>query len=215
MSNSPGFRGGAIGSAVPKSFSSSPNSGAPFQRTCQTASVDSVLPSNSIDFSFNRNVANPFAAIFGSVITHPTAVTTRGRSPSLRASCWPAVFVVANLCSKKKPVATMRYVAGNFGQQSAIRMQIPRTIARNERGRRQRNNLRQDNSRRSHQRQSDKWLTRRAQQFHSAEVFAYPTLAAQAAMCALMRPRSLARLLASAARRNFSRAGPIRGSAGH
>src|SRR6266576_795873 len=58
MSNSPGFRGGAIGSAVPKSFSSSPNSGAPFQRTCQTACVDSFLPSRSIDFGLCRIVAN-------------------------------------------------------------------------------------------------------------------------------------------------------------
>jgi hypothetical protein len=91
--------------------------------------VDSVFPSNSIDFSLSRKVANPLGAIFGSVITHPTAVTTRGRSPSLLASCWPAVFVVANLCSRKKPAATMRYVAGNFGQWSAIRMLIPRTIA--------------------------------------------------------------------------------------
>src|SRR5215211_695641 len=129
MSNSPGLRGDAIGSAVPKSFSSSPNSGAPFQRTCQTACVDSFLPSSSIDFSLSRNVANPLGAIFGSVITHPTAVTARGRSPSLSASCWPAVFVVANLCSKKKPAATMRYVAANFGQQSATRIQIARTIA--------------------------------------------------------------------------------------
>ena len=129
MSNSPGLRGGAIGSAAPKSFSSSPNSGAPFQRTCQTACVDSFLPSSSIDFSLSRNVANPLGAIFGSVITHPTAVMTRGRSPSLSESCWPAVFVVANLCSRKKPAATMRYVAGDFGQQSATRMQLPRTIA--------------------------------------------------------------------------------------
>src|SRR5437763_16058026 len=54
MSNSPGLRGGAIGSAAPKSFSSSPNSGVPFQRTCQTACVDSFLPSSSIDFSLSR-----------------------------------------------------------------------------------------------------------------------------------------------------------------
>jgi hypothetical protein len=129
MSNSPGFRGGEIGSAVPNSFSSSPNSGAAFQRTCQTARVDWFLPSSSIDFSLSRNVANPLGAIFGSVITYPTAVTTRGRSPSLSASCWPAVFVVANLCSRKKPAATMKYVAANFGQHSATRMQIARTTA--------------------------------------------------------------------------------------
>jgi hypothetical protein len=39
------------------------------------------------------------------------------------------VFVVANLWSRKKPAATMRYVAVNFGQQSPMRMQIPTTIA--------------------------------------------------------------------------------------
>src|SRR5215831_5387727 len=129
MSNSPGFRGGLIGSAVPKSFSSSPNSGAPFQRTCQTAREDSFLPSNSIDLSLSRKVANPLGAIFGSVVTHPTAVTTRDRSPSFSTSCWPAVFVIASLCSRKKPDATMRYVAANLGEQSKNTMQIPTIIA--------------------------------------------------------------------------------------
>src|SRR6266581_3514652 len=156
MSNSPGLRGGAIGSAVPKSFSSSPNSGAPFQRTCQTACVDSFLPSSSIDFSLSRNVANPLGAIFGSVIAHPTAVMTRGRSPSLSETCWPAVFVVANLCSRKKPAATMRYVAGDF---------------------------RHHNSRRGHQCQTNKWLTLCTEQLHLLAVFAYRAFAAQAAMC--------------------------------
>src|SRR4029453_8742708 len=129
MSNSPGLRGGAIGSAVPKSCSSSPNCGAPFQRTCQTACVDSFLPSNSIDLSLSRNVANPLGAIFGSLITQPTAVPPGGPSPSCVASCCPALVVVANLCSKKKPAATIRYVKANLGHQTATRMQIPRTTA--------------------------------------------------------------------------------------
>src|SRR5262249_112063 len=106
-----------------------PNSGAPFQRTCQTALVGSVLPSNSIDLSLSRNVANPLGAIFGSVVTHPTTVTTRGRSPSVSASCWPAVFVVANFSSSKKPAATMRYVGASLGQQSKNTMQTSTIIA--------------------------------------------------------------------------------------
>ena len=61
-------------SAFPKSLNSSPNSGAPRQRTCQTARVDCFLPSNSIDSSLTRNVANPFGAILGSLITKPFAV---------------------------------------------------------------------------------------------------------------------------------------------
>src|SRR4030095_10207939 len=184
MSNSPGFRAGAIGSAVPKSFSSSPNSDAPFQRTCQTAYVDSFLPSNSIDLSLSRKVANPLDAIFGSVITHPTAVTTRGRSPSFSASCWPAVFVVANLCSRKNPNADDEICCCQF-----------RPAERNENAdnenygyygqfvRSQGNELGHDDSDRSHQRQTNKWLTRRAEQLHLLAVFAYPVFATQAAIC--------------------------------
>jgi len=89
-------------SAVPKSFSSSPNSGAPFQRTCQTACVDPFLPFEFNDFTLSRNVANPLGATFGSVITHRLAVTTRGRSPSLSASCWPAVFRCREFVQQKK-----------------------------------------------------------------------------------------------------------------
>ena len=129
MSNSPGFRGAAIGSAVPKSFSSSPNSASPFQRTCQIARADRFVPSNSIDVSLSRNVANPLGAILGSLITHPTAVAVRGRSPNLFASCCPSVLVVANLCSRKKPAATTTYVPVNLGQHARIRMHAPRIIA--------------------------------------------------------------------------------------
>src|SRR5207245_2386081 len=60
MSNSPGFRGGAIGSAVPASFSSSPNSDIPRQRTCHTAHVGSFLASSSIDSRFSKNVGKKF-----------------------------------------------------------------------------------------------------------------------------------------------------------
>ena len=52
-------------SAFPKSLNSSPNSGVPRQRTCQTACVDCFLPSSSIDSGFSRNLANPLGAIFG------------------------------------------------------------------------------------------------------------------------------------------------------
>ena len=63
-------------------------------------------------------------------------------------------------------------------------MQIPRTIAAEMSAvGRQRNDLGHDNSRRSHQRQTDKWLTRRTEQLHLLAVFAYRALAAQAAMC--------------------------------
>ena len=62
-------------------------------------------------------------------------------------------------------------------------MQIARTIAAEmQHGRSQRNDLRQDNSDRSHQRQTDKWLTRRTEQLHLLAVFAYRALAAQAAI---------------------------------
>ena len=129
MSNSPGFRGAATGSAVPNSFSSSPNSGTPFQRTCQMARAGCFVPSNSIDVSLSRNVANPLAATLGSLITHPTAVTVRGRSPSRFPSCCPSVLVVANLCSRKKPAATTRYVPVNLGQHARRRMPAARTNA--------------------------------------------------------------------------------------
>ena len=67
----------------------------------------------------------------------------------------------------------MRYVAGNFGQHSAIRMQIPKTSAAEMSAvGAQRNNLGHDNSRCSHQRQTDEWLTRRAEQLHRLAVFA-------------------------------------------
>jgi hypothetical protein len=39
------------------------------------------------------------------------------------------VFVVVKLCSRKKPAATMRYVANNLGQPAKIRMQTARIIA--------------------------------------------------------------------------------------
>ena len=85
-------------------------------------------------------------------------------------------------------------------------------------GRSHRNELGHDNSDRSNQRQTNKWLARRAEQLHLLAVFAYRVLAAQAAICFRVaqtdRPWYEARLLASVARRNFSRAGPIRGSAG-
>src|SRR5207249_8583483 len=106
-----------------------PISGVPFQRTCQTAWVDWFLPSNSIELSLSRKVANSLGAIFGSVITNPTAVTVRARSPRLFASCCPSVLVVANLCSRKKPAATTRYVPVNLGQHARIRMHAATIIA--------------------------------------------------------------------------------------
>jgi len=103
-------------SAIPASFNSSPNSGIPRQRTCHTACVGRFLFSSSIDASFSRNVANPFDAIFGSLMTNPVAVTARGRFPSSAASCWPSLFVVSKLCSRKKPAPTIAYVAIEPGQ---------------------------------------------------------------------------------------------------
>src|SRR5437879_11130400 len=116
MSNSPGLRGGAIGSAIPESFSSSPNSGLPRQRTSNVALVDAVFPSNSIDSSLNRKVANPFGATFGSDVTNPTAFTTRGRSLRSVASCRPVVSPVRKLWSTKKPAPMKRYVDPKVGQ---------------------------------------------------------------------------------------------------
>src|SRR5207244_6730966 len=119
MSNSPGLRGGAIGSAIPESFSSSPNSGLPRQRTSNVALVDAVFPSNSIDSSLNRKVANPFGATFGSDVTNPTAFTTRGRSLRSVASCKLDVSPIRKLWSKKKPQPTRKYVDGKFGRQKS------------------------------------------------------------------------------------------------
>ena len=74
-------------SAFPKSLNSSPNSGLPRQRTCHTARVGCFLPSSSIDSSLSRNVANPFGAIFGSLITNPLAVTlVAGRQAAPRSA---------------------------------------------------------------------------------------------------------------------------------
>src|SRR5204862_276273 len=121
MSNSPGFRPGNISSAVPNSLSSSPNSGTLFQRTCHTALVNCVLLSSSIDLSLSRKVAKPLVAVFGSLITDPTAVTTRGRLPSSAASCRPSVFSVRKLCRRKNASATKPYVASSLGQQMTDR----------------------------------------------------------------------------------------------
>ena len=46
----------------------------------------------------------------------------------------------------------------------------------------QRYDLRNDNSRHSHERETGKWLTRRTEQFHLLAVFAYRALAAQVGM---------------------------------
>src|SRR5438067_3378569 len=129
MSNSPGFRGGNISSAVPNSFSSSPNSGTLFQRTCHSALVNCVLPSSSIDLSLSRKVAKPLVAVFGSLITDPTAVTTRGRLPSSAASCRPSVFSVRKLCRRKNASATKAYVASSLGQQMTAILQTLKTAA--------------------------------------------------------------------------------------
>ena len=94
-------------SAFPKSFNSSPNSGLPRQRTCQTARVDCCLPSSSTDSSLSRNVANLFGAILGSLITKPVAVTTRGRLPSSAATHCPSVLLVRKPCNRKKPAPTI------------------------------------------------------------------------------------------------------------
>src|SRR5205814_5624846 len=119
ISNSPGFRGGAIGSAMPNKFSSSPGSGLPRQRTNNVALVGRVFPSNSIDSSLNRNVANPFGAVFGSEVTNPTAFTTRGRSLRSVASRKPDVSPIRKLWSKKKPAPTSRYVEPTFDQKNS------------------------------------------------------------------------------------------------
>ena len=129
MSNSPGFRGGAIGSAIPKSLSSSPNPGLPRQRTCQVARVSCFLPSNSIESSFSKKVANPLGAIFGSLMTNPVAARTRGRFPSWTASCCPSVLLFRKPCSRKNPHPTIAYVAIKFGQRRTTKAQIATLIA--------------------------------------------------------------------------------------
>src|SRR5215831_20499397 len=97
MSNSPGLRGGEIGSAIPNNFSSSPNSGLPRQRTTQIAVVDLFSPPNSFDSTFNKKVVKPFGAIFGSDTTRPTVFTTRGRSVRSAASLKLVVSAVLKL----------------------------------------------------------------------------------------------------------------------
>src|SRR6202040_2884796 len=117
--NSPGLGGGAIGSAIPENFSSSPNSALPRQRASNVALLETAFPSNSIDSSLNRKVANPFGATFGSDLTDPTAFTTRDRSLRSTASRNPAVSPVRKLWSKKKPVPTRKYVDVTCGQQKS------------------------------------------------------------------------------------------------
>src|SRR5437763_12351379 len=117
MSNSPGLRGGEIGSAIPKSFSLSPNCGLPRQRTNSVAFVRSVFPSNWIDANLSRNVAKPFDAIFGSEATTPTALTTRDRSLRSVASRKPDVSPVRKLWRRKNPMPTRKYVDPRFGQE--------------------------------------------------------------------------------------------------
>jgi hypothetical protein len=116
-------------SAFPNSLNSSPNSGLPRQRTCQIARVGFLLPSNSIDSSFSRNVAKPLGAIFGSLMTKPVAVTTRGELPSAAASRCPAVLLVRKSWSRKNPAPTMAYVSRSFGQQAMMKVQNARAIA--------------------------------------------------------------------------------------
>ena len=116
-------------SAFPKSLNSSPNSGLLRQRTCQTARVGFLPPSSSIDSSFSRNVANPLGAIFGSLITNPFAVRTRGRLLSSAASRCPSVLLVRKPCSRKKPAPTTAYVAANLGQRRIATAQSMMIIA--------------------------------------------------------------------------------------
>src|SRR5437773_9763759 len=124
MSNSPGFRGGAVTSAIPKSLSSSPYSGVPRQRTSQLACVRCFLPSSSIHSSFSKKVANPFGAIFGSLITNHVALRTRGELPISAASRSPSALLLRKLCSRKKAAPTIAYVALKLGQRRTSKAQI-------------------------------------------------------------------------------------------
>ena len=72
-------------------------------------------------------------------------------------------------------------------------MQIARTIAAEINAADRSGTIsRHDNSRRSHQRQTNKWLTRRTEQLHLLAVFAYRALAAQAAICLQRNAGSIA-----------------------
>jgi hypothetical protein len=161
MSNSPGLRGGEIGSAIPESFNSSPNSGLPRQRTNKLADVDLVSPSNSIDSSLNRKVAKPFVAIFGSEVTKPIAVTTRGPLGQIGGQSQASCVARSEIVDQEKSAAhkqigerDVRFPKKNeCDQHEAEGPEQPLEF-------RHRNEIGNDNSKRRHERESNERLPR-------------------------------------------------------
>ena len=106
MSSSPGFRGGAICSAVPNNVTASPYSTLPCQRTERVARVSCRTPSNSTDSSWQRKEARPLGATFGSVTTIPRTLIARGASPRSCANFKPAESSSRKLCNRNKAEKT-------------------------------------------------------------------------------------------------------------